>query len=572
VINKQSWLGTNEQRAELQPVLEVMSAQRYAARIWEKDANLWSSEPGQQEKIENRLGWLRLPERCLARVGELVRFAEGIRQEGFAHIVLLGMGGSCLGARALARVVKASAGYPTLKVLDSTVPAEVLRITDSINPELTLFVVASKSGTTTEVLSFFEYFYNQVDEVKGDRAGENFVVITDPGSALAKIADQRGLRATFENWPDVGGRFSVLSYFGMLPAALVGLPIAQILEGGDAMAAACGPSVPPEQNPGLRLGALLGACYRLGRDKITLLAPAELEGFADWVEQLLAESTGKQGKGLIPVVRESVGEPEVYGNDRLFVHMHLPGDGQFGALISELTAVGHPVIDIELTEVDSIGQEMYRWELATAAVGALMGINPFDEPNVQESKDRTRQVLAEYVQIGQLPQFTPDVVEEPLRFYGAPGADCAADALGQLFSQAKPGDYVAIMAYLPHSAHTEQVLGEVRRQIRDVLKVPATLGYGPGFLHSTGQLHKGGPNIGLLIQLVAEDGLAVPIPGKEYDFATLKDAQALGDFAVLQQRGRRVLRIELGCEVDQGLAALAKVTSEALGNAPGVAD
>jgi len=569
VINEQSWLGTDEQKAELQAMLEVMSAERYMARIWDKDASLWTSEPSQQEKIANRLGWLRLPERCLPRVGELAQFADRICQEGFEHVVLLGMGGSCLGAWALACIVEVRAGYLSLEVLDSTVPAEVLRVTESINPELTLFVVASKSGTTTEVLSFFEYFYGQIRQIKGERAGENFVVITDSGSALAEIADRRGLRATFENWPDVGGRFSVLSYFGMLPAALAGLPIAQILEGGQVMAAACGPSVPPEQNPGLRLGALLGACYRLGRDKITLLTPAELKGFADWVEQLLAESIGKQGKGLIPVVREPVGEPEVYGDDRLFVHIYLPGDEQFGALISELTAAGHPVINIELSEVNSIGQEMYRWELATAAVGALMGINPFDEPNVQESKDRTRQVLAEYAQAGQLPQFTPDVVEESLRFYGAPGADSAAKALRQLFGQAEPGDYVAIMAYLPRTAHTKQILEAIRGQIRDALRVPATLGYGPRFLHSTGQLHKGGPNTGLLIQLVAEDGLAVPISGKEYDFATLKDAQAIGDFAVLQQRGRRVLRIELGRNIDRGLTTLSELISEALHNAPG---
>ncbi len=569
MINEQSWLGTDEQKAELQAMLEVMSAERYMARIWDKDASLWTSEPSQQEKIANRLGWLRLPERCLPRVGELAQFADRICQEGFEHVVLLGMGGSCLGAWALACIVEVRAGYLSLEVLDSTVPAEVLRVTESINPELTLFVVASKSGTTTEVLSFFEYFYGQIRQIKGERAGENFVVITDSGSALAEIADRRGLRATFENWPDVGGRFSVLSYFGMLPAALAGLPIAQILEGGQVMAAACGPSVPPEQNPGLRLGALLGACYRLGRDKITLLTPAELKGFADWVEQLLAESIGKQGKGLIPVVREPVGEPEVYGDDRLFVHIYLPGDEQFGALISELTAAGHPVINIELSEVNSIGQEMYRWELATAAVGALMGINPFDEPNVQESKDRTRQVLAEYAQAGQLPQFTPDVVEESLRFYGAPGADSAAKALRQLFGQAEPGDYVAIMAYLPRTAHTKQILEAIRGQIRDALRVPATLGYGPRFLHSTGQLHKGGPNTGLLIQLVAEDGLAVPISGKEYDFATLKDAQAIGDFAVLQQRGRRVLRIELGRNIDRGLTTLSELISEALHNAPG---
>jgi len=569
VINEQSWLGTDEQRAELQAVLKLMSAEGYAARIWDKDASLWTSEPSQQEKIENRLGWLWLPERCLPRVGELSQFADGIRHEGFEHMVLLGMGGSSLGAWALEHIVQAKAGYPRLRVLDSTVPAEVLRVTESINPSLTLFVVASKSGTTTEVLSFFEYFYDQVSQLKGDQAGENFVVITDPGSALAEIAQRRNLRATFENWPDVGGRYSVLSYFGILPAALAGLPIKQVLEGGEAMAQACGSSVPPEQNPGLRLGALLGACYRLGRDKITFLTPAELESFADWAEQLLAESTGKQGKGLIPVVGEPLGEPEVYGADRLFVHIHLPGDQQFGGMISQLMGAGHPVIDIELSEVNSIGQEMYRWELATAVAGALMGINPFDQPNVQDSKDKTRQMLAKYAQASQLPQSTADVIEEPLRFYGAPGADSAAQALRQLFGQAKPGDYLAIMAYLPRTAHIEQVLEAMRGKIRDALRVPATLGYGPRFLHSTGQLHKGGPNTGLFIQLVAEDGSAVPIPGKHYDFTTLKEAQALGDFSVLQQGDRRVLRIELGRDIDRGLAALAQLASEALRNAPG---
>jgi len=568
VINTQSRLGTDQQSTEVQAVLQTMSAEQYVSRIWDKDASLWTSETSQQEKIEKRLGWLLLPERCLARVSELAQFADRIRQEDFEHVVLLGMGGSCLGARMLGQIVEARAGYPSLKVLDSTVPAEVLRVTESTNLEMTLFVVASKSGTTNEVLSFFEYFYGQIRQIKGDRAGENFVVITDQGSPLAEIADRRGLRATFENWPDVGGRFSVLSYFGMLPAALAGLPIGQILEGGQAMAQACGRSVPPEQNPAVLLGALLGACYRLGRDKITFLTSPELESFADWVEQLLAESTGKQGKGLVPVVREPPGEPEVYGNDRLFVHVHLVGDERFSTLISELAAAGHPVVDIELSEVNSIGQEMYRWELAIAAVGALMGINPFDEPNVQESKDKTRQVLAEYAQTGQLPEPAPDVVEESLRFYGAAGADSAAEALSQLFGQARAGDYVAIMAYLPRSGHTEQVLEAIRAQIRNALRVPATLGYGPRFLHSTGQLHKGGPNTGLLIQLVAEDGSAVPIPGKEYDFATLKEAQALGDFAVLQQRGRRVLRVELGREVDRGLATLAELISEALRNAP----
>jgi len=569
VINKQSWVGTDEQTARVQAVLEVMSAEGYASRIWEKDASLWSSEPAEQEKIESRLGWLRLPERCLPRVGEIAQFAEEIRQEGFEHVVLLGMGGSCLGAWALERIVEARAGYPSLKVLDSTVPAEVLRVTESITPELTLFVVASKSGSTTEVLSFFEYFYGQVGQVTGDRAGQNFVVITDPGSALAEIADRRGLRATFENWPDVGGRFSVLSYFGMLPAALAGLPIAQILDGGQAMAAACGPSIAPEHNPGLSLGALLGACYEMGRDKITFLTAGRLDGLADWAEQLLAESTGKQGKGLVPVVREPPGEAEVYGDDRLFVHIHLPGDEQFGGLIGEMTAACHPVIDIELSEVNSIGQEMYRWEMGIAVVGALMGINPFDEPNVQESKDKTREMLGEYVQVGQLPSSAPDVVEKPLKFQGTGGAGSGAEALNQLFSQTESGDYVAIMAYLPRTANTEQVLEAILGELRDALKIPATLGYGPRFLHSTGQLHKGGPNTGLFIQLVAEDESAVPIPGKEYDFATLKEAQALGDFAVLQQRGRRVLRIELGHEVDQCLAAVAKVTSEALRNTPG---
>ncbi len=563
-LNKQDWRLVEEHAADLQVTLEAIRQQRYIPRIWAKDASLWRPEPEHQAEIETRLGWLWLPERCLAQVDHLSSFANQVRRAGFEHVVLLGMGGSSLAAWVFERVFGVTPGYPSLSVLDSTVPQEVLASTGGADPARTLFIAASKSGTTTEVLSFFEYFYDQIKQIRGDAAGENFVAITDPGTPLAQTAHERGLRATFENWPDVGGRYSGLSYFGMLPAALMGLPVREILASAQAMAEACGPAVQPQQNPAACLGALLGCCQSRGRDKVTFLTSPILASFGDWAEQLLAESTGKAGTGLIPVVGEPLGEVGAYSDDRLFVHLHLSGDDRLSSFAAALAAAAHPVIEIEVADVNSLGQEIFRWEFAVAVIGALMGINPFDQPNVQESKDKTREMLAYYSRDGSLTDSGPDLLEDRLAVYGAPEAESTGGAIAALFAQVQPHDYVALMAYLPYSSRTDDALATIRSDIRDRLRVATTTGYGPRFLHSTGQLHKGGPNTAVLLQLTARDSAALPIPAHDYDFATLKDAQASGDFEVLRQRQRRIMRLDLGTDIDYGMAKLAELISEAL--------
>ncbi len=564
-LNRYRWLLSEEQAADLRATLETMRTEQYIPRIWARDGSLWRAEPEQQAEIENRLGWLTLPGKCLEQVGRLRCFAEQVREEGFAHVVLLGMGGSSLAAWALARMFGGAAGYPSLSVLDSTVPEEVLAVTRSVDPARTLFVVSSKSGTTTEVVCLFEYFYEQVTAMKGTAGGQNFVVITDAGTPLAQTGYERGLRRVFENWPDVGGRFSALSYFGMVPAALLGLPLREILAGAEIMAQACGPAVSAAENPGAWLGGLVSCCQAKGRDKVTLLTSPVLASFGDWVEQLLAESTGKEGTGLVPVVGEEPGEVPAYGEDRLFVHLHMPGEDAANGLVAGLAEAGHPVVEIEVADLNSIGQEVFRWEFATAVAGALMGINPFDQPNVQESKDKTSEVLAYYCREGNLPQPAPDLVAEGLAVYGAADCRSVAAALAALFAQVKGGDYVGLMAYLPRGPHVDDALAEMRQQIRDALKTATTVGYGPRFLHSTGQLHKGGPNTGVFLQFTAQDSATVPIPGRDYDFATLKNAQAHGDLEVLRTRQRRVIRIDLGSDIDRGIDKVSELVSRTLG-------
>lgn len=560
-LNSQKLVLTDRQASDLENTLQLMDEQHYVGRVWAREAELWQPEPEQQAEISQRLGWLTIPEQCLQQVDRLCSFADQVRQADFQHITLLGMGGSSLTAWTLEHVFGVADDYPSFSVLDSTIPEDVIAATKGVDPARTLFVVVSKSGTTTEALCFFEYFYEQVKAVNGSGAGENFVVITDPGTPLAETGRQRSLRAVYENWPDLGGRYSGLSYFGMLPAALMGLPLQAILADADAMAEACQSS---SSNPAARLGAVLACCQAAGRDKVTFLISPALESFGDWAEQLLAESTGKQGTGLIPVVGEPAGPVAAYGDDRLFVHLHLTDDKRLTGFASALAAAGHPLVDIEVAGVNSLGQEMFRWEFATAVAGALMSINPFDQPNVQESKDKTREMLAQYSRQGSLPQSAPDLVDGELSIYGAPRAGCSREALAALFAQVKPGDYIALMAYLPHSLHTNDKLAQMRLEIRDALKAATTIGYGPRLLHSTGQLHKGGPNSGVFLQFTATDETTLPIPGQDYDFATLKNAQAWGDFAVLQQRHRRILRIDLGQDIDRGLSKVAQLVEDAL--------
>ncbi|HCA47875.1 MAG TPA: glucose-6-phosphate isomerase [Armatimonadetes bacterium] len=533
-----------------------MTEENWIARVWNADATLWRSEPEHVQEITNRLGWLHLPTRIMPQVEMLQEFSGSLREE-FDRIVLLGMGGSSLAPWCFNEIFGAMPDHPAFSVLDSTVPDDVLTVNRGTPLDRCLFIVSSKSGTTSETDAFFDYFYGEVGARK-EEAGENFVIITDPGSPLLRTGDERQVRAVFENWQDIGGRYSALSYFGMVPAALMGLPLRRIIERAEEMANACSPEAPADENPGAALGAFLGCCHEIGRDKVTFLASRQLESFGDWAEQLLAESTGKDGKGLIPVVGEPPLEAKAYGDDRVFVCICLDHDDAQAEFADELAELGHPVVAIRISDPVSIGAEMYRWEFATAVAGAMMGIDPFDQPNVQEAKSRTKAALEQFIQSGKLPKQDADVVEGSILHGSVRGA------VRHLLNSTKPRDYVAIMGYLHHTEAVRDAIARIRVAIAAEKGVATTFGYGPRFLHSTGQLHKGGPDSGVFLQLTEAADQRVEIPGAPYDFATLKDAQAAGDLAVLQERGRRVMRVDLGDDAATNLGRLVEMITEAV--------
>lgn len=508
--------------------------QNIVSRIWAKDFTVWKSEP---REIDDRLGWLTVASTTYDHIGELTTFADAVRAAGFQDIVVLGMGGSSLAPEVLRATFGRQPGYPHLYILDSTVPTWVRRMTASVEPTRTLFVVSSKSGGTIEVMSFFKHFYTLVAEKRGERAGDNFVAITDPGTGLQALAEKYHFWRVFLNPPDIGGRYSALSYFGMLPAALAGIPIDNILRRGMDMANACMPGTAIETNPGAWLGAALAALSRQGRDKITFVTSPGIASFGLWAEQLIAESTGKEGKGLIPIALEPFASASAYGADRLFVYLHLDGDDNAAsdAHATVLEQSGQPVIRLHLQSRYDLGAEFFRWEFATALAGALLGIHPFDQPNVQESKDNTAAVLHQVQATGRMPalETTGNVTD--------------------LLSQARGDDYVALMGYFDETSEVEAAISRLRLAIMERYRLATTFGYGPRFLHSTGQLHKGGPNSGLFIQLVADWGEDVAVPGENYTFAGLAAAQALGDYASLVSHGRRVVRIHLGDEAAKGI-------------------
>ena len=555
-INTQMMMLSEELEQQIRDAANQMSEENWVARIWDTEAELWRSEPEHVEEISSRLGWLHLPTRVMPKVPMLTDFAETARGE-FDHVVLLGMGGSSLAPWCFSDIFGSPEGFPELTVLDSTVPEEVLAATGGHAPEDCLFIVASKSGTTAETRGFFDHFWAEVSAAKDD-PGENFVIITDPGSPLLDVADERNARAAFENWEDIGGRYSGLSYFGMVPAALMGLPLRMILEQASEMAGACAPEKPVDENPGAALGALLGCCHGMGRNKVTFLTSDRLTTFGDWAEQLLAESTGKEAKGLVPVVGEPPLDPDAYADDRVFAYIRMEDDTTHDDLVADLVERGHPVVRIVVEDPTSIGAEMYRWEFATAVAGAVMGIDPFDQPNVQEAKDKTKAVLEEYSETGELPEQEPDVIE------GAVGSGDMRGAVQHLIDSIESGDYFAIMAYLKRDEVIDDAVQHMRAQVAMEKGIATTFGYGPRFLHSTGQLHKGGPNTGVFIQITSEGGADVDVPGKAYDFATLKEAQAAGDLAVLQERDRRVIRVDLGDDVAGNLGRLQEMIVEAV--------
>jgi transaldolase / glucose-6-phosphate isomerase len=571
-LNRQS----HKLPATLEPavneVLEDWRRHGRIRRLWAGDAALWS---GKDEP--DWLGWLTIVGEQRARLDQLRAFAEEVRGANFRHVLLLGMGGSSLGPEVLAETFGRQANAPELLVLDSTDPAQIRECESRIDPARTLFIVSSKSGGTLEPNVLKQYFFERVRQTVGkEQAGRHFIAITDPGSSMQQVAERDRFRHVFFGKPSIGGRYSVLSDFGMVPAAAIGLDLSRFLEATSAMVRSCCASAPPAQNPGVVLGAIMGTLARSGRDKVTIVASPAIAGLGAWLEQLLAESTGKQGRGLIPVDGEPLGPPEVYGDDRLFAYLRLAEDVDSAQdqAVAALEAAGQPVVRIEIADRYKIGQEFFRWEIATAVAGSIIGINPFDQPDVEASKVRTRELTSVYERDGALPEETPVFEGDGFKLFADPANASALRTAGEPGSVASylkrhldrlgPGDYCALLAYVARDEGHHEQLEAIRRRIRDRKRVATCLGFGPRFLHSTGQAYKGGPNSGVFLQITCDDQADLEVPGQKYSFGVVKAAQARGDFDVLAERGRRALRVHLGAEVESGLGALEDAVRKAL--------
>ncbi len=534
-----SGVSLGEHISGVETTLHDLQEREIAARIWRKDHTVWKSDP---TEIADRLGWLDITEDMRLRLPELQRFASEVRAQGFAHVVLLGMGGTSLGPEVLRQTFGPAPGCPELVVLDSTLPDRVQAVSEAVDPARTLFLVSSKSGATTETICLYRYFRELVDRCVGrPTAGSRFVAITDAGTPLDRLARDEGLRRSFLNPPDVGGRYSVLSYFGLVPSVLTGVDVAALLDRADEMRDQCGLST-PAHDPGTWLGAAIGTLARQGRDKVTIVTSPSVSSFGLWVEQMLAESTGKENKGVVPVESEPLADPASYGSDRFFVHLRLSGDDNSAvdAAVARIESAGMPVLRLELRDKHDLGAEFFRWEFATAVAGSILGIHPFDQPDVQVAKDQTSQVLSEYQETGRLP-----AVE-------------VRTSLSALLEEAHAGDYLAILAYLPEDPEVRQALREIRQQVLERCSIASTVGFGPRYLHSTGQLHKGGPDTGVYLHLTADPCADMPVPGEPFTFSVLFQAQALGDLRTLQSLGRRVAHLHLGQDVATSLRRLAR--------------
>lgn len=552
-----------------QPVLteglETLRNERIIERIWRQDYTVWKPEPAE---VSNRLGWLYIWEEMENRVGQLEALAYAARQNGLRQGVLLGMGGSSLAPELFARTFGSKEGYPELVVLDSTDPGAVLALEKTIEYTHTLFIVSTKSGGTEETLSFLKYFHKRAVAALGiAKAGDHFIAITDPGSSLADIAKAYRFRTILLNDPNIGGRYSALSYFGLGPAAFTGVDLHRLLRSTRDMASACRGSQSLEGNPAAALGAILGCLANRGRDKITFLLPPQLASFGDWVEQLIAESTGKEGKGILPVVGEGLFAPENYGDDRIFVQMILSGESRNDPAVQLLQECGHPIIRLEISDLYGIGGQFLLWEMATAIAGYFLGINPFDQPNVESAKVLARQMVAAYQLSGALPQPKPDLLDNGIQAFGI-HANSLQAALAELLAKGRPGDYIAIQAFLPPMEATSQTLQYLRKRLLERTHLATTVGYGPRFLHSTGQLHKGDGGNGLFIQLTSSSPQDVPIPNEmnsteaSLTFGVLKSAQASGDLQALRDAGRRVVRFHIDGDVEDGIRKLTAALSE----------
>ena len=547
-----------EFEAAVRATLEKAARENIVKRIWDKDASVWKNEEAHQKIITNSLGWLTVPRELFRNSGELIRFAEHVRGSDERHVMVCGMGGSSLCPEVLRQTFGSQKGFPKLLVLDSTDPDVIDNFAKQIDITRCIFIIASKSGTTTEPVAFHRFWYHEVEK-HFPKPGGSFVAITDPGTLMAKTAAEEEFKRIFLNPPDIGGRYSALSYFGTVPGALIGVDVQNLLSRALRMSLMCGKDVSVNDNPAALLGAVMAVCALAGRDKLTIITDQKLSALGLWIEQLVAESTGKEGKGIVPVIGEPLGPASVYGDDRLFVAISAGAmDEKTSSALKALEAAGHPVVYRNLGELEELGAEFFFWEMATAFAGWRLGINPFDQPNVQESKDMTKDLLDRFVKDGKLEEASPTATDGKLSVYSndenAPGS--LADVLRQQLTKVKSRDYIALLAYVEETAEIDSALQALRISLRDVTGCATTTGYGPRFLHSTGQLHKGGPDSGVFIQLTAPDEVDFEVPGAPYTFSILKRAQAQGDLAALLSHGRRALRVDLGDDVLQGLTRI----------------
>jgi len=571
--NRQSYKLPPDLDAAVKASLEDWKKNDKVRRLWARDASLWT---GNDES--NWLGWLNVTDDQLAHIQQLKDIAAEVKAAGFTHALLLGMGGSSLCPEVLKMTFGRILGFPELHVLDSTDPAQIKARENVIDLAKTIFIVSSKSGTTLEPNIYKQYFFERVKQVVGEKeAGKRFIAITDPGSKMQKVAEADGFRHIFFGVPSIGGRYSALSDFGMVPGAVMGVNIPKLLDGAEEMVHACSATVPIEENPGVVLGNILGVLGTRGRDKVTLIASPGIHDLGAWLEQLLAESTGKEGKGLIPVDREALASPETYGNDRVFAYLRLQTapDAKQDAAVDALERAGHAVVRIAVDETYDLGGEFFRWEMATAVAGSIIGINAFNQPDVEASKIATRKLTTEYEQKGSLPPESPIFEQDGIKlFTDEKNAEALKKAVGANASlsgylkahldRLKAGDYFAVLGYVEMNAAHEQQLQALRHSVRDGKRVATCLGFGPRFLHSTGQAYKGGPNSGVFLQITCDDAIDFPVPGQKYTFGIVKAAQARGDFQVLAERNRRALRVHIGKNVQADLTRLQSIIKQAL--------
>jgi len=568
-INRLAYKLPKELSAAVAASLDDWKNNNKVARLWQKDASLWSNTD------ENKwLGWLTITEQQLANLGTLKQLAVEVKKAKFKHVLLLGMGGSSLCPEVLRMTFGKIAGFPELHVLDSTDPTQIKAIEKKLDLKKTLCIVSSKSGSTLEPNIFKQYFFERVKKAVGEKlVGSRFITVTDPGSKMQQVAEADKFWKIFAGDPSIGGRYSALSNFGMVPGAAMGLDLGKFLKTTQEMVKACGPNSAADSNPGVILGTIMGVAATHGRDKITIITSPGIFDLGAWLEQLIAESTGKIGKGIIPVDREKLAKPDVYGNDRLFAYLRLankPNKAQDEA-VAAIEKAGHPVVRITLPNSYALGQEFFRWEIATAVAGSIIGINAFNQPDVEASKIETKKLTSQYEATGSLPPESPFFVAKDAKLFAddknaaaLSGGKTLGEILKTHLSRIGAGDYFAVLGYIPMNAENEKALQAIRMSVRDAKKVATCLGFGPRFLHSTGQAYKGGPNSGVFLQITCDDASDLAVPGQKYTFGVVKAAQARGDFAVLAERGRRALRVHLGKNLKSGLNTLAKAVTQSL--------